>query len=100
MPLSTTYKEKLVALVIDEVHCVKTWGDKFRVAFGKIGDIRSLLPFLTSICNIAPTMKRKRMFLMKEKRMNLCFTISNVALPASKDELVIMCFLRQRSGEA
>ena len=34
---------------------------------------------------------------MKEKRMNLCFTISNVALPASKDELVIMCFLRQRS---
>ena len=31
---------------------------------------------------------------MKE---NLCFTISNVALPASKDELVIMCFLRQRS---
>ena len=31
---------------------------------------------------------------MKEKRMNLCFTISNVALPASKDELVIMCFLR------
>ena len=24
---------------------------------------------------------------MNEKRMNLCFTISNVALPASKNEL-------------
>ena len=39
--LSTSYKSKLCALVINEVHCVKTWGDNFRLAFAKIGDMRS-----------------------------------------------------------
>ena len=44
MLLSRTYKEKLVALAIDEAHCVKTWGEDFRVAFAQIGDMRSLIP--------------------------------------------------------
>ena len=44
MLLSTKYKENLVALVVDEAHCVKTWGDEFRRAFSKIGDLRSILP--------------------------------------------------------
>ena len=33
----------------------------------------------------------------KENESFVLATISNVALPASKDELVITCFLRQRS---
>ncbi len=41
---STQYREKLVALVVDEAHCVKTWGDQFRRTFAMIGDLRSLLP--------------------------------------------------------
>lgn len=44
MLLSKVYKDKLVALVIDEAHCVKTWGDKFRTAFAHIGELRSLIP--------------------------------------------------------
>lgn len=44
MLLSTPYKERMVALAIDEAHCVKTWGDEFRVAFAHIGELRSLLP--------------------------------------------------------
>ena len=43
MLLSSTYKSKLCALVIDEAHCVRTWGDNFRVAFAKIGEMRSLI---------------------------------------------------------
>ena len=53
-------KEKLVTFVIDEAHCIKAWyvthltfhefislfayrGDKFRVAFSRLGEIRSSL---------------------------------------------------------
>ncbi len=38
MLLSQPYRDKLVALVVDEAHCVKLW----RV-FGEIGDLRSLI---------------------------------------------------------
>ena len=44
MLLSPVYKEKLAALVIDEAHCVKFWGDQFRQTFVLIGDLRSLIP--------------------------------------------------------
>ena len=43
MLLSPQYQEKLVALAIDEAHCVKTWGDEFRVAFAQIGELRSFI---------------------------------------------------------
>lgn len=55
MLLSATYKEKLVALVIDEAHCVKTWGDTFRVTFRKIGDLRSVLPICVHIMALTAT---------------------------------------------
>ncbi|KAL5506244.1 hypothetical protein EMCRGX_G007846 [Ephydatia muelleri] len=43
--LSTSpYRENLVALVVDEAHCVETWGDSFRPEFSRIGDIRSIKP--------------------------------------------------------
>ena len=44
MLLTPEYKNNLVALVVDEAHCVKTWGDKFRTAFSKIGELRSIIP--------------------------------------------------------
>ncbi len=44
MLLSARYREKLVAVAVDEAHCVSKWGDKFRVAFARIGDLRSLVP--------------------------------------------------------
>ena len=44
MLLSKTYQEKLVALVVDEAHCVKKWGDQFRTAVAQIGELRSIIP--------------------------------------------------------
>ena len=43
MLVSEKYKENLVALVIDEAHCIKLWGDQFRKAFSMIGNLRSLV---------------------------------------------------------
>ncbi len=44
MLMSPKYKEKLVCLAIDEAHCVKIWGEKFRPTFSEIGDLRSIIP--------------------------------------------------------
>ena len=55
MLLLPVYQEKLVALVIDEAHCVKTWGDQFRRSFARIGDLRSLLPKNVNVTALTAT---------------------------------------------
>ncbi len=44
MMASPVYQANLIALIIDEAHCVKTWGNDFRKVFSQIGDVRSLIP--------------------------------------------------------
>ena len=39
MFLSSQYKEKLIAVAVDEAHCVKTWGDEFRTVFSQVGEL-------------------------------------------------------------
>jgi len=53
--LSSKYKDNLVALVVDEAHCCKLWGDKFREAFTRIGDIRSVIPSNVNIMALTAT---------------------------------------------
>ena len=55
MLVSAVYREKLVALVIDEAHCVKTWGDQFRPTFAQIGDLRSLIPSTVNVMALTAT---------------------------------------------
>lgn len=47
--MSVAYTEKLV----DEAHCVKMWGDKFRTAIAQIEDLCSLIP--TAVNRVALT---------------------------------------------
>ena len=58
MLLSSVYQEKLVALVVDEVHCFQTWGEKFRESFSCIGDLRSLIPNWVRIMALTATANR------------------------------------------
>ena len=55
MLLSHKYKERLVALAVDEAHCVKTWGDEFRLAFAQIGELRSLIPASVNVIALTAT---------------------------------------------
>ena len=55
MLLTSVYQENLVALAVDEAHCVKSWGDQFRKSLAQIGDLRSLLPKGVNILALTAT---------------------------------------------
>ena len=44
MLLQQAYKDNLIAMVIDEAHCIQTWGDEFRMTFAEIRNLRSIIP--------------------------------------------------------
>ena len=52
MLLSDTYQQHLV---VDEAHCVKTWGDDFRTAFSEIGTLCSIIPNSVNILALTAT---------------------------------------------
>ena len=55
MLMSVAYTEKLVAVVVDEAHCVRTWGDQFKTALAQIGDLRSLITTTVNIMALTAT---------------------------------------------
>lgn len=38
------WREQLLAIVVDEVHCIEKWGHKFRPAYGRLGELRIWAP--------------------------------------------------------
>ena len=55
MLVSKIFKENLVALVVDEAHCIKMWGDQFRKAFSMIGNLRSIIPSNVNVMALTAT---------------------------------------------
>ncbi len=55
MLLRQVYKENLVALVVDEAHCIQTWGDEFCIGFAEIGNLRSVIPPHVNIMALTAT---------------------------------------------
>ena len=70
MLLTPQYQQNLVALVIDEAHCVKTWGDSFRKAFAEIGDLISTIPSSVNVLALTAT-ATKETFDVIVKRLSL-----------------------------
>ena len=75
MLLSSKYKNNLIALVVDEAHCVKTWGDEFRTAFANIGDLRSLLPTSVKVMALTATATQETLRVVSER-----LSMRNVAI--------------------
>ena len=42
--LSVLARSKVVAIVIDEAHCISQWGQDFRKAYARLGDLRIIFP--------------------------------------------------------
>ncbi|KAG0013266.1 hypothetical protein BGZ82_002235 [Podila clonocystis] len=38
------WQKQLLAIVVDEVHCIKKWGGNFRPAYGRLGELRIWSP--------------------------------------------------------
>lgn len=89
MLLTKVYKANLVALVVDEAHCVKTWygyyqlileffkdlytdfhlhrGESFRLAFAEIGTLRSIIPPTVNVIAFTATANKTTLDVVIEK---------------------------------
>ncbi len=103
MLLRQVYKENLVALVIDEAHCVQTWGESFRIAFAEIGNLRSIIPSEVNIMALTATVTQKTFKTILERlalisvspqRDNIFFKVSP---PVDLDELT--AFIKEELEE-
>lgn len=86
MLLSSQYKEKLVALAVDEAHCVKTWGDQFRKSFSMIGELRSLVPTPVKILAVTATATTETFHVVTQRLSMDNPTI--IALPPHRDNIM------------
>ena len=85
MLLSPIYQENLVALTVDEAHCVKSWGDQFRKSLARIGDLRSLLPKGVNILALTATATKETLGVVIE-RLSM-HNITVVAMPPCQDNI-------------
>ena len=83
---SAPYKEKLVALVIHEAHCVRVGDEEFRVASAMIGDLRRLLPSHVKVLALTAAVTQDTLEVVTQ-----CLAMRNVAvvgLPPSRANIV------------
>ncbi|XP_069110005.1 ATP-dependent DNA helicase RecQ-like [Argopecten irradians] len=68
------YQTRVAAIVIDEAHCVEQWGDEFRTDYGKLSELRSLLPKAPMLALTATASPNSRQSLLKK----LCMERGNI----------------------
>ena len=86
MLLSAAYQENMVALVVDEAHCIKTWGTKFRTTFSEIGTLRSLIPRQVKILALTATATTETFSIVSK---TLSMQAPNlISLPPQRDNII------------
>ena len=53
-----SFVNRMVALVVDETHCIAKWGYEFRQAYSQIAHLRSFLPAGTPVLALTATASR------------------------------------------
>jgi superfamily II DNA helicase RecQ len=94
------FTKHILAIVIDEVHCVSQWGDKFRKTFNELGRLRSYVPvsvpFLATSVTLPP-------HILGEIELKLCFSPARTLLVnLGNDRLNItpmVCHMRGTSSD-
>ena len=91
-----SWRERLLAVVVDEAHCISTWGGDFRKDYGRIGDLRAMVPktvaFLALSATLPPatlaTVRRSlhfepgaRIINVGNDRPNIKYVVSNLQHP-------------------
>jgi len=84
---SADFTQNIISVVIDEAHCVSSWGESFRKLFGELGKLRSFIPmsvpFLATSATLPPAIlldvQLKLLFSMQDTFMiNLGNDRSNI----------------------
>ena len=83
--MSPVYTQKPVGVVVDEAHCVMTWGDQFRTTFAKIGDLHSLIPSTVKMMALTATATSETLYVVT-RRLSMEKPIL-VALPPYRDNI-------------
>ncbi|KAG0355202.1 ATP-dependent DNA helicase sgs1, partial [Mortierella sp. AD032] len=74
-----SWQHRLQAIVLDEAHCVATWGTTFRTSYNRIGELRSKVPRGVVFIAVSATLPPMALYDLKERvHFNQATTIINV----------------------
>ncbi|KAG0012144.1 ATP-dependent DNA helicase sgs1, partial [Podila clonocystis] len=51
-----TWRKRLLAIVLDEAHCINQWGNDFRPAYARVGELRCWVPPKTAFIALSATL--------------------------------------------
>ncbi|KAG0013370.1 TNF receptor-associated protein 1, mitochondrial [Podila clonocystis] len=87
------WREQLLAIVVDEVHCVEKWGKKFRPHYARLGELRALTPgvpfvgLTATLTGMALEQTKDKLFLSKAQVIQVTDVRTNIRLEETRPDL-------------
>ena len=112
MLLNEQYQKRVVGIIIDEAHYVKTWGEEFRPEFKKIGELRSIIPKTVNIMALTATatitsrlsietilgMRKPILIEVSPEKSNIVLSVKNVESMESSFKPLVENLLTERKA--